>query len=891
MADAGTDSTTRAAWADWFGLDRLDADLSTAANPMPVFKRCLKAGNATLIEKFSSGTDSMQLIHGRAWLVDQLLQRAWQRFMGSAAEQLALVAVGGYGRSELMPGSDIDLLLLLPDTDSSSHTPDLEALIIFLWDIGLEVGHSVRTVDDCVTQSLTDITVVTNLMEARLLAGSAELFRHMRMATGPEHIWNSRDFFEAKVAEQRNRHRRFHDTAYKLEPNIKESPGGLRDIQMIAWVANRHFRSGSLEGLVEHGFLTPEEYRTLAAGRDLLWKIRFALHALTGRGEDRLLFDYQRNLAESFGFSDDHNRLGVEAFMKQYYRTIMKLSRLNEMLLQLFHEEILHPEGPGEPVRINKRFQARHGFLEITGKHVFRNYPFALLELFLLLEQQPELRGVRADTIRAVREHRHLIDEEFRNDIRARSLFMEIIRQPRGITHELRRMNVYGILAAYLPAFEHIVGLMQYDLFHVYTVDEHILFVVRNMRRFTVHRYAQEFPLCSHIIATLPKPELLYLAGLFHDIAKGRGGDHSELGSADAEEFCMRHVLSDYDTRLVVWLVRNHLLMSTTAQREDISDPVTVNRFATAIPDSVHLDYLYLLTVADIRGTNPDMWNSWKDALLKQLYYNTRRALHRGLEDPLQRSEHIGQMQQEAAGLLGGLTDQISALWKRFGDDYFLRNAPEQIAHHTRQLQSPAGASGNIIDIQPLTDRGSTEIFIYTTNVDGLFSRITAVLAQQGLNVVDAGITTTPDNHVLDTFHVLEETGEPVSGERRCAEIQQALHAEISAPSRDHRRVSRRMPRQYKHFPINTHIDFKLDELDQRTVMELVATDRPGLLSRVGRAFTDCGVRLLHAKIATLGSRVEDVYYITDQQDRPLTDKAQIECLKRALHKYLDDAD
>ncbi len=891
MAAAGTGSTEHGSFADWFDLELLDAALATTENPLTAFKRCLKTGNATLIEQFRSGTDTTHLLQARSWLVDQLLQRSWQRLMGSAAQQLALVAVGGYGRSELMPGSDIDLLLLLPDADTSDCAPDIEALLTFLWDIGLEVGHSVRTIGDCVEQSLADITVVTNLMEARLLAGCAELFRQMQAATGPEHIWSSRDFFEAKCTEQRLRHRKFHDTAYKLEPNVKESPGGLRDIQMIAWVANRHFRTTSLEGLVERSFLTREEYRTLAAGRDLLWKIRFALHALTGRGEDRLLFDYQRTLADAFGFSDDHNRLGVEAFMKQYYRTIMELSRLNEMLLQLFHEEILHPEGPGVPVALNKRFQARHNFLEITGKYVFRNYPFALLELFLLLEQHPELRGVRADTIRAVREHRHLIDAEFRNDIRARSLFMEIIRQPRGVTHALRRMNMYGILAAYLPAFGHIVGLMQYDLFHVYTVDEHILFVMRNMRRFTVHKFALEFPLCSHVIATLPKPELLYLAGLFHDIAKGRGGDHSELGSTEAREFCTRHVLSDYDTSLVVWLVRNHLLMSTTAQREDISDPVTVNRFAKTVPDSVHLDYLYLLTVADIRGTNPDLWNSWKDALLRQLYYNTRRALQRGLEDPLQRSEHISQVQQQATELLGGQTAQTTSLWERLGDEYFLRTAPPQIAHHTRLLQGAGGQNGSIIDIQPLTDQGSTEIFIYTDDVDELFSRITAVLAQQGLNVVNAGITTTPDNHVLDTFHVLEESGEPVTGERRCSEIRRALHTEITSRPNASWQVSRRMPRQYRHFPIKTHIDLKLDELDQRSVMELIAADRPGLLSRVGRAFTECRVRLLNAKIATLGSRVEDVFYITDLQDRPLTDPAQIECLQQALHKYLDSDD
>jgi len=874
----------------WFRMHCLDESLDGDTAPLALYKECLKHANRQLAEKFTQGTSVPTLIHARSWLVDQLLRRVWPHFMGTAEDTLALVAVGGYGRSELMPGSDIDLLILLPDTPESQYDQKITALLTFLWDIGLEVGHSVRTINDCVEQSLGDVTVVTNLMEARWLAGSASLFQRMQQRTGASEIWNSRDFFEVKHDEQRTRYKKFHDTAYNLEPNIKEGPGGLRDIQMIAWVANRHFGTASLDELVERDFLTREEYQTLIRDRDLLWSIRFALHTLTGRSEDRLLFDYQRTLAESFGFHDDDNRLGVEAFMKQYYRTIMELSRLNEMLLQLFRENILHPEGPGEPVAINKRFQSRQGYIEVIDERVFRYQPYALLEIFLLLEQHAELKGVRAGTIRAIRENTHLIDDDFRKDIRARSLFMEIIRQPSGLTHVLRRMNTYGILAAYLPAFENIVGLMQYDLFHIYTVDEHILKMVRNLRRFTVHEFALEFPLCSHIIATLPKPELLYLAGLFHDIAKGRGGDHSELGSVEARNFCKQHDLSDYDTNVVTWLVDNHLLMSSTSQREDISDPVVVNRFAKTMQDTVHLDYLYLLTVADIRATSPGLWNTWKDALLKQLYYNARRALQRGLQDPMKRAEHIQKVQQEAVKLLGDLTPAITVLWEELGDDYFLRHAPEQVAHHTRLLLNNAG-SNTLVDVQPVTDHGGTEIFIFAVAEDNQFSRITAVLDRLGLNVVDAGIITTQDNRILDTFHVLEESGFPISSDRRRQEIRDALLAEINAEVHRTWNVSRRTPRQYKHFPIKTHLDFKLDSFDQRTVMELVTADRPGLLSRIGRAFADCKIRLLNAKIVTLGSRAEDVYYITDQHNQPLTDASKIACLKEAIHKYLDEDD
>jgi len=886
---AGDDTTGDAVtFESWFRLHRLDE--AGDDEHLALYKDCLKHGNTLLTEKFTQDISVPTLIQARSWLVDQVLRRAWSHFMGAAEDELALVAVGGYGRSELMPGSDIDLLVLLPDYDSNQFDQQITSLLTFLWDIGLEVGHSVRTINDCVEQSLADITVVTNIMEARLLAGTTDLYQRMQQRTAPSETWNSRDFFRVKREEQRNRYRKFHNTAYNLEPNIKEGPGGLRDIQMIAWVANRHFGTASLDELVERDFLTAEEYQTLIRGRDLLWSIRFALHALTGRGEDRLLFDYQRTLAKTLGFDDNENRLGVEAFMKQYYRTIMELSRLNEMLLQLFDEKILHPEGPGEPIVVNKRFQSCNGYIEAVNEHVFQRQPFALLEIFLLLEQHPELKGVRAGTIRAIREHRHLIDDDFRKDIRARSLFMEIIRQPHGITHELRRMNVYGILAAYLPVFENIVGLMQYDLFHIYTVDEHILTLVRNLRRFTVHEFALELPLCSHIIATIPKPELLYLAGLFHDIAKGRGGDHSELGGIAARDFCIQHDLSDYDTGLVKWLVEKHLLMSSTAQREDISDPVVVNRFAKVMKDTVHLDYLYLLTVADIRATNPEMWNNWKDALLKQLYYNTKNALQRGLQDPMERTEHIQQVQQEAAKRLGEHTPAMSDLWDDLDSDYFLRHPAEQVAHHTRVLLDNTG-NDILVDVQPLTERGGTEILILAPAVAGQFSRITAVLDQLGLNVVDAGISTTQDNKALDTFHVLEESGSPITGDLRLEEIKSTLLNEINTEHRSTWHVSRRTPRQYKHFPIKTHLDFKLDSLDQRTVMELITADRPGLLSLIGQAFADCNVSLLNAKIATLGSRAEDVFYITDQHNKPLTDDAKIECLKKAVYKYLDTED
>ncbi len=859
--------------------DALDAALAGNTPMLPKLRQALKAGTEMLQQHFEQGLVADQLVAGRCCLIDQLLQRIWQHVLQSDASKLALVAVGGYGRGELLPHSDIDLMILLPGAETPEETTRIAAFLTLLWDIGLEVGHSVRTLEDCITQGEQDITVATNLVEARLLIGAADLVDKMRIMTGPEHIWRGASFFETKLKEQAARHAKFHDTAYNLEPNIKESPGGLRDIQMIGWVAKRHFGVDSLHGLVEHQFLTEREYRTLSEGQSFLWRVRFALHSLTKRREDRLLFDYQRTLATQLGYEQgDSPSLAVEQFMKDYYRTVFELNRLNEMLLQLFQEAILYADETSEPVVINKRFQSRKGFIEVQHERVFERYPFALLEIFLLLEQHPELKGVRASTIRLIRDHRYLINDEFRNDLRTRSIFMEIIRQPRGVWHELRRMNRYGILAAYLPVFGRIVGQMQYDLFHAYTVDVHSLFVLRNLRRFTVPEHAHELPRCSEIMATIPKPELLLLAALFHDIAKGRGGDHSTLGAADAIEFCRHHGLSQYDAQLVAWLVQNHLLMSTTAQRRDIADPAVINEFAAHMQSRVRLNYLYLLTVADIRATNPGLWNSWKGALLQELYNATAEALTRGLDNPLEQDEFITETRSEARQLLldAGLSDKnIDAVWQNLEDEYFLRHSPEEIAWNTRCIDRHSGQDTPLIELRHSSARGGTEVFIYMRTDDSLFERTTALLEQLGLDIHDARIITSRNGYALDTYLILDESGVHLQSEFQIQEIVDALTKELGTLSAQHPRVTRRPPRSFQHFNIPTQISFGNDAPNDRTILELITGDRPGLLSAVGRAFSASGVRLQNARIATFGSRAEDVFYITDTHNQPLQPQQQ----------------
>ncbi len=888
MPTARTDKDDN--FEQWFQLSQVDRSFQDNTPPLPLCRDFLRASHQKIATQFDAGTDIEELIRARGWLIDQILKRCWQRTLEGING--ALVAVGGYGRNELLPGSDIDIMLLLAEAEDQTTKQRIEHFLMLLWDIGLEVGHSVRTPDDCQEQAKADITIVTNLIEARLIAGSEDLFQIMRQRVGPDQIWPSRDYFAAKLEEQQDRYHRLNDAVYNLEPNIKEGPGGLRDAHMIGWVVKRHFGLNSLRDLVAEGFLTKNEYRYLMDAQRFLWKVRFGLHHITQRREDRLLFDHQRTLAKKFGYQDKEHKLAVEWFMKDYYRAIQELSRLNEMLLQLFREVILYSDVPGEVVPINRRFQARKGFLEVTQNNVFRRYPFALLELFLIMEQHPELKGVSASTMRLVRDHRYLIDDTFRTDIRSRSLFMEIFRQPRGLTHEIRRMNRFGILAAYCPAFDKIVGQMQHDLFHAYTVDEHTLFVIRNLRRFTVRKHSQEFPLCSRISETIPKPELLYLAGFFHDIAKGRGGNHSELGAVEAQTFLRRHDLSPYDQRLVAWLVRNHLLMSQVAQRRDISDPEVINEFAQQIGDRTRLNYLYLLTVADIRATSPTLWNNWKDALFKDLYVATERALRRGLENPLHRDELILDIKTVAMAALtrrGLETAKLQALWEDLPEEYFLRHNVDEVIWHAEIILAPGHSEGVRVDLCPHSPRGGSALFIYTPLSHRLFSRITALLDQLGLTITDARVITSKSNYAIDTYLLLSAGGEPIVDHYQLEEISTLMEKELQSKDTSSIPVSRRTERRLRHFKVPTRVYFHTDDKSQRTIVELFTTDYPGLLSNVGRLFDDLGIILQTAKIATFGSQAEDVFYVTAKDDSPLTKKQQGE-LREALIQTLDAA-
>ncbi len=851
----------------------------------------LAARDAELKRRFLAGDSVVDLVHERARVVDELLRRLWREYAESLTDSVALVAVGGYGRGELHPYSDVDIMLLLPKRFSKRDFAAIAEFVTALWDVGLEIGHSVRTAEQCFEEARNDVTIATTLMEARLIDGPERLLADMVDRVAPRRIWPSDRFFEEKRKEQIARHHRYDDTAYKLEPNVKGSPGGLRDIQMIGWVAKRHFGCATLAELVDHDFLTPGQLSRLADGQAFLWKVRFALHILTGRREDRILFDYQIKLAKMLGYEDATYTLAVEQLMQRYYRTVMELSRLNEMLLQLFEEAILmDPAASPEP--LNERFQVKNGYLQTVDDRIFADNPSALLEVFLLLQQNPQLRGVSAYTVRLIKRSLSLIDDEFRQNPRNHRLFLSILRAPEGVTHELRRMNLYGVLGLYMPAFGRIVGRMQYDLFHAFTVDEHTLFVVSNLRRFALARFDTEYPHCSRIMQQLEKPEIVYLAGLFHDIAKGRGGDHSELGAVDAEAFCLEHGMGKYDARTVAWLVRHHLALSTTAQKKDIGDPDVINEFAAFTGDELHLDYLYLLTVADVRATNPKLWNSWKATLFHDLYELTARALRRGLENPIDREQLILEKQEVARASLRGAgvgDDRIDAVWRLFDDDYFIRHKSHEIIWHTDWLaDSGDKAPDGLVAVRRQRGGDGVEAVLYTPRSHHTFAHATAVVDELGMTILDARIVPLNNKFSLDTFICMELDKRIDIDESRVKKIRAALTRVLTASDDTVTRVTRTVPRQARMFTTKTSVSFFKEPSKGRTVMELVAADRPGLLSKVGQTFIAEGVDIQTAKIMTIGERAEDVFYITDESGIPLGREAQ-ERLRASLVRELDE--
>ncbi|RLA42090.1 MAG: [protein-PII] uridylyltransferase [Gammaproteobacteria bacterium] len=859
----------------FFDEKRFLVNLSTG-DAQTVFRDAIRATDTSLNNRFEQGEDIETLVHERAAFIDRILLHAWQRF--SWDKNISLLAVGGYGRGELHPHSDIDLLILSKRKNHKPYKASIESFLTFLWDIQLHIGHSVRSLSHCVEEAKADITVATNLMESRTLAGNVELRLKMEEQTGPNNIWPADTFFRAKYDEQNERHEKHGNTEYNLEPNIKEAPGGLRDIQTIGWVAKRYFHKRSLAELANTHFLAAEEYELLRKGQAFLWRVRYGLHLIAGRPEERLLFDSQRKLAQMFGYEDTKERLAVEQFMQRYYRVVLAMREQNDMLLH-YMDEVINKSHKKNTLRtINARFQIRDDYIEVVDDNVFFNHPSTLLEIFVLLGEDSSIQGVRSTTIRQIRQHRHQIDEAFRNDPVNRELFMRLFRCSGRLTTQLQRMVRYGILGKYLPEFERIIGLMQHDLFHIYPVDAHTIQLIRNIRRLGNAEEVEKFPVASHVLKNLPKPELLLIAGLYHDIAKGRGGDHSKLGAVDATDFAQRHGFSEQETELVSWLVESHLLMSSISQREDISDPDVIHKFALIVGDQIHLDHLLTLTIADMNATNPTLWNNWKGSLIRQLYFQTRDALRRGLENPINKQKWIENTRNETQALLekeGISREQSTALWSDMDSELFLRESASVITRGVKAVLSAEDPSLPVILIEDagMEDDSVTRIFIHTKNLTNAFPVTAAALDTLRLDILDARLYTGNENHTYDIFYVLDDQGQPFANRRDKAEkVERKLKEALIANDSSNLEVKRRTPRQLKQLTIGTSAKIDHSHDSRTTYLEVVAPDRPGLLAQLSQIFMRFNLHLHSAKIATLGERVEDVFYLTDENDQAIKD-------------------
>ncbi len=854
------------------------------------YKEILQQSNQDLQLEFEKNADISSILKKRSETIDSLLQEMWNKTGIDKTFDVALVAVGGYGREEMHPASDVDLLILLSDEPDAKVQEQLSDFVTILWDLGLEIGHSVRTLDECVIEAEKDLTVITNLIESRYICGARSLFDRLKLSISKDKIWSSAEFFKAKIEEQSNRYKRFGDTAYRVEPNLKEGPGGLRDLQTIGWIFLREYGVRSLKKLSsteEVDLLNPDEYQALIEARDFLWKVRFSLHQITGRKTDRLLFDHQRPLAHSFGFTNDEHNESIESFMQLYYRNITELERLNEVLLGLLREHILQSNQIA-PTPINNYYNNHNGYLELAQDDLFTTQPHTLLEVFHIMQNLPEVKGLTPKTLRNLRQNLHLINDEFRNNSHHKQIFINIMSESQGVTFALRRMNRYGVLAAYIPAFSNIVGRMQYDLFHAYTVDDHTLNVVRNIRRLGTDKGKQELPFCSKIFTTLHKPMLLCLAGLFHDIAKGRGGSHSEKGAIDALEFCLAHELSEHDAKTVSWLVEQHLLLSSVAQRKDLSDPQVIKNVADSLLTQERLDYLYLLTICDIRGTNPTLLNSWKHSLLKDLYRATRAYLQNGSLDIksskklIQQKKDTVQKQLQKRGISN---ETCQNFWQRFGGRYILQNTVESLVWHIDEISKEKNSDG-IVKISSGENKNSTLLFVFSPDQSDIFSRITAAIEQRQLSVVAARIMSSNDGYVLDTFNLLTSEGMPLDNYSDKEQLILSVEKNLKQETLSYDFNQHRQPRQLKHFETQTRVLFDEDDSRNQTVISIRTADSAGLLTRIGKVFNEQGIVIHDARISTLGEVAEDIFRVTTLGNN-LVDNDKYSKIRKALEDSL----
>ena len=876
--------------------EQLLQDLKQSPSPIPVIKPVLKRIQEEAYAYFRATLDANLLVRHRAATIDQVLNVLW-RNAGLPDQDLALLAVGGYGRGELHPHSDIDVLLLCKDEDSiNRHGEQLQSFITLLWDIKLDVGHSVRTLDECVTEASKDLTIITNMMETRSLAGDASLLAELKERTSPQHIWPAQEFFKAKWQELQERHDKHNEAEYNLEPNVKNSPGTLRDIQTVTWVTMRHFGQGKLQALEEQGFLTAFERERLQNSLTFLWQVRFALHMLAGREEDRLLFDLQREIADLLGFHSDKKMLGVERFMSRFYRNQLATTELTDLLLLHFNEDFMKAGKVCEVETLNEHFVLTNGYLQANDPDIFSREPVWLLKVFLLMTQLPDAKGIHSDTIRALRDQRGCIDDAFRSNPENNRIFMRIVTNRSCVVRELTRMMRYGILGQYIPEFGHIIGMMEHDLLHIYTVDEHSFRMMRFLRQLRFGDVRERYPIASRLIHRVQKKEILYLTALLHDAGKSMEGDHTANSGEIAAAFCRQHNLRPTDSHMVVWLCENHLLMSNAAQRLDLNNPDDIHMFAQEVGDQHHLEMLFLISVADTVSTNPKLWTGWRAEQMRNLFRNTQDAFRRGLGNPKHKEDVIAEVQRDAMTELqkqGLSEEQVLAIWGTPGDDYFLREGTENIVWQTLAIHAHGDSSKPLVSIRQTSDRefeGATQIFIFMKDQLNLFAATTATLDQLNLNIQDARIMTSETElNAVDTYIVLDENNKPISDPKRIEQIRSTLAEALADPDDYTTIIQRRTPRALKQFKVKTRVAMSNDPVMQRTVLEVIAADRPGLLARMGAIFAERGAQMQGAKILTEGEQVSDIFFILDENGNPYSDVEECQRLKEAIIQGLDE--
>ena len=850
-----------------------------------------------LQEGFENGQSIREVILTRSNLIDEALQFLWKHAELDQTD-LGLFAVGGYGRREMLPYSDVDIMILSQDEITSDQEKLISIFISSLWDVGnFKPAISVRTISDCVEQATNDLTVATALIESRLIIGNIHLTKWPRRIVSQ--TWTDKTFFDAKMDEQAKRYAAHNDTESNLEPDIKNAPGGIRDINQIGWIAKRHFRVNRIYDLVHLGFISEFELGVLEEAESFLWEIRHHLHRLTKRDENRLLFDYQRDIATLFGYSRTEHQspnYPIEQFMKRYYRSAQQVSMLNEMLLAYFNESVITPRLPHYERKIeeiNENFKLVDGKLAVQHHKIFSERPSAILELFYILANRLDIEGIRARTLRLLTLAAKRIDQNYRNNPEHQALFMAIIRSPHRLYDTLVAMKRYSVLGNYIPAFGQIMGLMQYDLFHIYTVDAHTLLLLRNLNRFKAREFAKDFPVVSSVFQRLARRDIVYLAALFHDIAKGRGGDHSELGAEDAIKFCRTHGFTERECKLVAWLIQNHLLMSMTAQKKDISDPDVVQAFAEKLGDMEHLDYLYTLTVADINATNPKLWNSWRASLMRQLYTHARDVIRSGLGRPVDYQMLIEDTKFAASELLVNdfsLYD-VETVWQELGDEYFIKESADEIAWHTRAILQHGNNPEPLVLMRAHRQfaQDAVQLFIYTQDQPNLFATTVAVFDRMNLDVQDARIITATTAFSLDTYVVLDRFGTLLTDPDHAKTVIEALVKALSQSDKYPNLMQRRIPRQLRHFDIENTVDITLNAALQQNMVEIATLDHPGLLAKIGGLFMMQGLDIHSARIATLGERAEDIFFVTKKDNIPMSN-SEAKTFAAQLKSALDEA-